>query len=54
MSYGDNRMAVECTCTRCKYNSNRTCGYQGRLIINDNGECEIKTERGGGNGPFPP
>ena len=53
MSTGDNRMAVECGCTRCEYNSNRTCGYQGRLVIDGNGECEIKTKRGGGRGPFP-
>ncbi|MFB6184532.1 MAG: hypothetical protein ABEI96_08255 [Haloarculaceae archaeon] len=53
MSIGNDRKAVECGCTRCQYNNNRTCGYQGRLVINSNGECEIKTERGDGPDRFP-
>lgn len=53
MSFSDNRKAVDCHCTRCRYNSNRTCGYQGRLVIDANGECEIMTERGGGPDQFP-
>lgn len=53
MSFSDNRKAVDCHCTRCRYNSNRTCGYQGRLVINANGECEVKVERGRGRDQFP-
>jgi hypothetical protein len=53
MSQRDSKKALECRCTRCKYNSNGRCGYQGRLLINANGECEMMEEGfGGGPGPF--
>ncbi|MFW5905705.1 MAG: hypothetical protein ACOCUO_02545 [archaeon] len=29
--------------TSCKYNSSRTCGYQGRIVIDADGKCEIST-----------
>ncbi|HKL27901.1 MAG TPA: hypothetical protein VJ898_01420 [Natrialbaceae archaeon] len=53
MSFGDSKKSLECRCTRCKYNSNGSCGYQGRVLINANGECEIMEEGfGGGPGPY--
>jgi len=45
--------AVECRCTRCKFNSNGSCGYQGRILINANGECEMMEEGfGEDRGPY--
>lgn len=44
MSFGDARKALECRCTRCRYNNNGRCGFQGRVLINANGECESKEE----------
>jgi|GEM_PF-1333881 len=41
MSFTGSGKDLECRCTRCKYNNNGTCGYQGRLRINQNGECEM-------------
>ncbi|MFQ3293092.1 MAG: hypothetical protein ACI9PP_001440 [Halobacteriales archaeon] len=53
MSFGDSKKSLECRCTRCKYNNNGSCGYQGRVLINANGECEIMEEGfGGGPGPY--
>ena len=52
MAQRDLAKSLECRCTRCKYNSNGTCGYQGRLLINSNGECEMmETGFGGPPGP---
>ncbi|MFC7045026.1 hypothetical protein ACFQH6_05950 [Halobacteriaceae archaeon GCM10025711] len=53
MSFDDTRKPVACGCTRCQYNNSRTCGYQGRVVIDANGECETITERGGGRDRFP-
>jgi hypothetical protein len=53
MSIGNSQKALECRCTRCKYNNNGNCGYQGRVLINANGECEIMEEGFGGGGPGP-
>jgi hypothetical protein len=53
MSFQQDKKTVDCQCTRCRYNSTRTCGYQGRVVINANGECEMMTERGGGRDQFP-
>ncbi|MDR5674571.1 Uncharacterized protein AArcCO_0155 [Halalkaliarchaeum sp. AArc-CO] len=53
MSRRNNRIPVECGCTRCMYNQSRTCNFQGRLQINGNGECASKDERPGGGGPGP-
>lgn len=54
MSVGGRSKDLECRCTRCKYNNNGSCGYQGRVLINANGECESKVEGfgGGDRGPF--
>lgn len=54
MSMGGRAKDLECRCTRCKYNSNGSCGYQGRVLINANGECESKQEGfgGGDRGPY--
>lgn len=52
MSQSSNRIPVECGCTRCIYNNNRTCNYQGRLQIDSNGQCQSK-EEGHGDGPGP-
>ena len=50
-SRGGNK-SLECRCTRCKYNNNGSCGYPGRVVINQNGECESR-EDGFGDDPFP-
>ena len=44
---------VECRCIPCRYNNNGDCGYQGRVLIDSNGECAVM-ERGYGQdrGPF--
>ena len=53
MSQRESAKSLECRCTRCKFNSNGTCGYQGRLLINANGECEMMEEGfGGDRGPY--
>lgn len=53
MAMNDSSKALECRCTRCRYNNNGSCGYQGRLVIDANGDCEMMEERfGGGPGPF--
>ncbi|WP_435158385.1 hypothetical protein [Haladaptatus sp. DFWS20] len=53
MAQRDSAKSLECRCTRCKYNSNGTCGYQGRLLINANGECDMmETGFGGDKGPY--
>jgi len=53
MSFSDSKKSLECRCTRCQYNNNGSCGYQGRVLINANGECEIMEEGfGGGPGPY--
>lgn len=53
MAQRDTRKSLECRCTRCRYNSNGTCGYQGRLLINANGECDMMEESfDGDRGPF--
>lgn len=53
MEFPTNKIPVECNCTQCIYNNNRTCNFQGRLQINVDGECESKEKRGsGGPGPF--
>ncbi len=44
MSIGDNRKAVDCMNTSCKYNSSRTCGYSGRLVIDADGNCEMESD----------
>ncbi|MDZ7851042.1 MAG: hypothetical protein U5K70_09740 [Halodesulfurarchaeum sp.] len=44
MSFGDNRKAVDCMNTSCKYNSSRTCGYSGRLVIDADGNCEMESD----------
>jgi len=36
--------SLECRCSRCKYNNNGNCGYQGRVVINANGECESRED----------
>ncbi|MFW6017288.1 MAG: hypothetical protein ACOCPX_00550 [Halapricum sp.] len=52
MSFPGSGTDLECRCTRCKYNNSGTCGYQGRLLINQNGECEMmETGFGGPPGP---
>jgi len=44
---------LECRCKRCKYNNNGQCGYTGRVVINQNGECESRVDGfGGDKGPF--
>lgn len=53
MVFGNSKKNLECRCTRCKYNNNGTCGYQGRVLINQNGECEVMEEGfGGDRGPY--
>ena len=49
MAQKDTTKSLECRCTRCKYNSNGTCGYQGRLLINANGECDMMEQGFGGD-----
>ena len=44
MSFGNQAKNLECRCTRCRYNNNGRCGFQGRVMINANGECESKEE----------
>ncbi|WP_174182929.1 hypothetical protein [Halococcoides cellulosivorans] len=39
MSTQDRSITLECRCTRCQYNNNGRCGYQGRVLIDQNGEC---------------
>jgi hypothetical protein len=41
--------SLECRCTQYTYNSNGTYGYQSRLLINANGECEMMEDRSGGD-----
>lgn len=41
---------LECRCTRCKFNNSGSCGYQGRVVINSNGECDIMEAGVGGPG----
>ena len=41
MAQRNTTKSLECRCTRCKYNNNGTCGYQGRVLIDQNGECQI-------------
>ncbi|MFB6202669.1 MAG: hypothetical protein ABEI98_11760 [Halorhabdus sp.] len=53
MSIGNTSKNVECRCTRCQYNNNGSCGYQGRVLIDQNGECTVMEEGfGGDRGPF--
>lgn len=53
MSYGSGGKDLECRCTRCRYNNNGRCGFQGRVMINANGECESKEEGfGRDRGPY--
>ena len=53
MANRNRQKALECRCTRCKYNNNGTCGYQGRVLINSNGDCAVMEEgMGGPGGPF--
>lgn len=52
MATSGSSKALECRCTRCKYNNNGNCGYQGRVVINSNGECEVR-EDGFGRDRFP-
>lgn len=52
MAFRDSKKELECRCTRCKYNNNGQCGYQGRLLIDGNGECD-KMETGFGGPPGP-
>ena len=44
MSFGAQKKAVDCMNTSCKYNSSRTCGYPGRLVIDADGQCEQETD----------
>lgn len=45
--------ALECRCTRCKYNNNGSCGYPGRVVIDTNGDCASREDSFGDNpGPF--
>lgn len=53
MAFQKSGKDLECRCTRCKYNNSGNCGYQGRLLINQNGECEMMEESFGGGGPGP-
>lgn len=53
MSFGNASKDLECRCTRCRYNNNGRCGFQGRVLINANGECESKDEGfGQDRGPY--
>ncbi len=53
MAYSQGAKDVECRCTRCRYNNNGNCGYQGRILINQNGECEMMEEGfGRDRGPY--
>lgn len=53
MAFQDSKKALECRCTRCQYNNNGRCGYQGRVLVDQNGDCAIMEERfGGDRGPF--
>lgn len=45
MSFGDGKKAVDCMDTSCKFNSSRTCGYPGRLVIDADANCEVKSDR---------
>jgi hypothetical protein len=51
---GPNRAKnLECRCTRCKDNNSGNCGYQGRVVVNSNGECAVMEEGlGGPDGSF--
>ncbi|MFW6436397.1 MAG: hypothetical protein ACOCYZ_02050 [Halococcoides sp.] len=44
MATRDASKPLECRCTRCQYNNNGRCGYQGRVLVNQNGECERMKE----------
>lgn len=37
---------IRCHCTNCMYNNNGLCNYRGNLVIDADGECETKDERG--------
>jgi hypothetical protein len=53
MAQRNNAKSLECRCTRCRYNSNGTCGYQGRVVIDSNGECAVMEQGfGGDRGPY--
>lgn len=44
---------LECRCKRCKYNNGGQCGYQGKVVIGQNGDCESREDGYGGDpGPF--
>ncbi|MFB6153183.1 MAG: hypothetical protein ABEJ27_02920 [Halodesulfurarchaeum sp.] len=45
MSFRNNKKAVDCMNTTCKFNSSRTCGYPGRLVIDADGNCEVESDR---------
>ncbi|MFB6267956.1 MAG: hypothetical protein ABEI31_09880 [Halodesulfurarchaeum sp.] len=45
MSFRTNKKAVDCMNTSCKFNSSRTCGYPGRLVIDADGNCEVESDR---------
>ena len=52
MAHSNMTKSLECRCTRCKYNNNGSCGYQGRVLIDQNGECQMmETGFGGPPGP---
>jgi hypothetical protein len=53
MSSRSSAKTLECRCTRCKYNSNGTCGYSGRVVIGKNGDCESREDGfGRDRGPY--
>lgn len=52
MSMSDWKKHLECRCVRCRYNNNGRCGYQGRILITQNGECAVM-ETGYDRGPGP-
>ena len=53
MSFQNSKKDLECRCTRCRYNNNGNCGYQGRILIDQNGECAMMEEGfGGDRGPY--
>ena len=45
VSFHDNKKHVDCMNTSCKFNSSRTCGYPGRLVIDADGNCEVEADR---------
>ncbi|MFB6150842.1 MAG: hypothetical protein ABEJ40_03460 [Haloarculaceae archaeon] len=53
MAIGGGGKDLECRCTRCKYNNNGQCGYQGRVLIDSNGECDSREDGfGRDRGPY--